>query len=377
MIAIVTPNPDTPAETYVRQHISLMNPKKTSVVFFQGQGIYVKDLPSIKISKSNNTLLDKFFKIYNYIFWGYPGIISGKNLKNLKKFFLENNVESVFAEFGPTGCALMKICKQMNLRLVVNFHGYDATVMPKRMLIRRAYKFLNKNADEFVCGSQHFKRVVSSSGINKEKINVIPCGIQIEHFKFKNLKKDPNLIVAVGRFTEKKAPHLTIKAFAKVILACPDARLEMIGAGELLEKCHQLVRKLKIHENVILHGVKPHEFVINKLLKASVFVQHSIVASNGDTESQGISLLEAMASSLPIVVTDHNGFNETVINGETGYLVPERNINAMSEKIILLLKNKLLRKKLGDCGKQRVFEHFRAEKLSKKLEKLICTKSKF
>ena len=89
----------------------------------------------------------------------------------------------------------------------------------------------------------------------------------------------------------------------------------------------------------------------NKLAEASVFVQHSVVASNGDTESQGISLLEAMTASIPLVVTDHNGFKETVIEGETGYLVKERDIDSMAKKITLLLKNESLRYENGDFCK--------------------------
>lgn len=371
MIAVVTPNPDTPAETYVRQHIRLINPQKTSVVFFQGDGIAVKGFPSFKISNSKNTFLDKFSRLYHYIFWGYPGTISGDDLKKLKLFFRQNHVQSVFAEFGPTGCALMKICKQMNLRLVVNFHGHDATVMPKRKLIKRAYRFLNKNADAFVCGSQHFKKVVASVGISEDKISVVPCGIETDSFDYSHVKKDPNLVVAVGRFTEKKAPHLTIKSFAKVVSSCPNARLEMIGGGQLFEKCQNLIRELKIENNVILHGVQCHEFVKNKLAEASVFVQHSVVASNGDTESQGISLLEAMTASIPLVVTDHNGFKETVIEGETGYLVKERDIDTMSKKITLLLKNDSLRYKMGISAKQRIHEHYESNILAKKLKDIL------
>tara|TARA_A100001015_G_C15038990_1_gene738258 strand:- start:1949 stop:3073 length:1125 start_codon:yes stop_codon:yes gene_type:complete len=374
MIVVVTPNPDTPAETYIRQHIRLINPKKTSVVFFQGNGLAVKAFPSLKISNSKNTLFDKCSKLYHYIFWGYPGIISGDDLKVLKHFFKEHQVQSVFAEFGPTGCALMKICKQMNLRLVVNFHGHDATVMPKRNLIKRAYRFLNKNADAFVCGSKHFKKVVASIGITEHKISVVPCGIEIDTFDFPNVNKDPNLVVAVGRFTEKKAPHLTIKAFAKVITSCPNARLEMIGGGQLFEKCQNLIQDLKIENNVILHGVQSHEFVKNKLALASVFVQHSIVASSGDTESQGISLLEAMAASIPLVVTDHNGFKETVIDGETGYLVKERDIDSMAKKIVFLLKNDSLRNKMGVSGKQRINEYYDSKKLARKLKLILNCK---
>lgn len=371
MIAVVTPNPDTPAETYVRQHIRLINPQKTVVAYFQGEGNSIQSFPSFKIKEPRNTLLDKLFKLYHYIFWGYPGIISGHDDKLLRDFFIENKVQSVFAEFGPTGCALMKICKQMNLRLIVNFHGHDATVMPKRKLIKRAYRFLNKNADAFVCGSEHFKKVVASVGIREDKISVVPCGIEIDSFDFPKVKKDPNLVVAVGRFTEKKAPHLTIKAFAKVVLSCPNARLEMIGGGQLFEKCQNLIQELKIEHNVILHGVQSHEFVKNKLAQASVFVQHSIVASNGDTESQGISLLEAMTASIPLVVTDHNGFKETVIEGETGYLVKERDIDSMAKKITLLLKNESLRYKMGISAKQRIHEHYESNILAKKLKDLL------
>lgn len=148
-------------------------------------------------------------------------------------------------------------------------------------------------------------------------------------------------------------------------------RLEMIGGGQWFEKCKALIKELEIEKNVILHGVQSHQFVKNKLAEASVFVQHSVVASNGDTESQGISLLEAMTASLPLVVTNHNGFKETVVEGETGYLVKEGDLNNMADKIILLLTNESLRHEFGAAGKQRIHKLYEAKYLALKLFLLL------
>lgn len=373
MILLATPNPDVASETYVRQHLRLIDPENTAVLFFKGDGEAVKSFPSFKIQTVNSKggIMSSFVKLYYTIFWGYPGIIHGREARNLARFIQANNIKSVFAEFGPTGCSLMKVCKQMDLRLTVNFHGHDATVMPKRKLIRRAYKFLNRNADAFVCGSLHFKKVLLALGFSAEKVFVIPCGIETSSFESISLIKDPNLVVAVGRFTEKKAPHLTIASFAQVLKDCPNSRLEMIGGGELLAFCKNLVEELGLQNNVILHGVQSHEFVKSKLAEASVFVQHSVVASNGDTESQGISLLEAMAASTPLVVTNHNGFKETVLEGDTGFLVDEKNIDKMAKRIIELLQNEQKRSRMGRLGRRRVLEYYEAKELAKKLKAII------
>ena len=368
MLAIITPNPDTPAETFVRQHIRLISPKKTVVVYFEGDGLSVKNIPSLKINRNFKKF--SFEKLYNLIFWGYSGVIDKKNELNIINFFCEHKVSSVFAEFGPTGCLISKICKKLNLKLVVNFHGHDATVMGKRYLIRRAYRFLNSNVNTVVCGSMHFKKIVASVGISFEKIKVVPCGIELESFK-NDQKKNSNLIIGVGRFVEKKAPHLSIKAFDIVQKKIPEAKLELIGGGKLYDNCKELIKNLYLEEKITLHGVKTHKFVKERLSVASIFVQHSITAKNGDTESQGVSLLEAMASKLPVVTTDHNGFKETVANETTGYLVEENDYKEMAKKIIYLLLNKNKLKTMGENGYRYAKSNYESRKIAKRLNKII------
>lgn len=370
MIAIATQNPDTPSETYVRQHIELIKPGETAVIYFKGKGLSISNnIPKIKIRQPKRNFKSFFSKIYHFLFWGHSNC-GLYNTKELREFILTNNIKLIYAEFGQTGCELMKICNKLKIPLIVNFHGYDATVMPKKFAVKRAYKILNKKTEKIICGSNHFKQILIDLKFDKKKIQVIPCGILIEKFRQKS-ERDSNLIIAIGRLTEKKGPQYTIRAFSKVSKIFPQVRLEIIGDGYLLDECLKLTNKLMINEKVIFHGAQDNSFVQERLQQASIFVQHSIKASNGDMESQGISLIEAMASGIPTVVTDHNGFKETVSDEKTGFLIPERNINLMSEKIIQLIENRTLREQMGANGQKKVENEFDANMLCYKITTII------
>lgn len=373
-IAIIAVDPDAPAETYVRQHIRRIMPGRTVVVYFQGEGKCLSGIPSIKVERaaSFGRIGQAFRSGYNCMMHGYPGAVTGRSAANVTRFLQDHGVKAAFAEFGSTGCAILPVCRALGIKLIVNFHGYDATVMPRRWVIRQAYKHLDKYVDGYVCGSNHFAGVLRGIGLDAEKINVVPCGIELDEFDA-TAEKDPNLIIAVGRLTPKKSPQSTIRAFAGVKEHFPVARLEMIGDGPLMPECKNLVIELGLESHVILHGSKPHDFVKEKLKHASVFVQHSVTAPNGDTESQGISLLEAMASGVPVVTTDHNGFSETVQHGDTGLLVDEHDVQAMSDSIKRLLADPGLRYRLGISGRRRVEMEFDSSLLTTKLMKCLST----
>jgi len=372
-IAIATINPDSVPETYVRQHIRLIDPGNTVTLYFEGEGVSLKDVPSMRMI--GHSAFPEFFRklrsVYNILSSGYSGSVIGSEARRVTKFLKKHNVSTVLAEFGPTGCALAKLCRKAGIRLIVNFHGYDATVMPKRRLIRRAYRTLARDAGGFICGSKHFAVRLEELGFPRPKISVIPCGIEVDTFSFGG-KKDPNLLIAVGRLTAKKAPHLTIEMFSIVQKSFPDMRLEIIGDGPLRKSCEQQIANLGLGDNIVLHGAKTHEFVKQRLSVAGVFVQHSVVAPNGDTESQGISLLEAMASAIPVVTTNHNGFSETVVQGETGFLVDEYDVQQMANEVVRLYEQPVLRRRMGELGRERVINHFTSDKLIGKLRKLLA-----
>lgn len=372
MLAIATNNIDSIAETYIRQHIRLIAPGKTAVLYFQGEGYTIQGIPSLRIKKKSHQpeVLLKIAGAWRTFYDGYAGAITGREAQDVLHFLQQHGAQAILAEFGTTGCALRQLCKQNNIKLVVNFHGFDATVMPKRYSIRRAYLKLARDADAFVCGSRFFSKKLEILGFPRNKIHVIPCGIELDEF-IGTHEKDPNLVVAVGRLTPKKAPHLTIEAFAIAQKLWPKARLEIIGGGSLFHSCEQKIASLGLAGSVTLHGAKDHDFVKKTLARAGIFVQHSVTATNGDTESQGISLLEAMASGVPVVATRHNGLTETVVEGETGFLVDEKNVRGMGRSILALLKDDSLQKRMGEKGRLWVENQFSADMMAEKLRTIL------
>ena len=145
----------------------------------------------------------------------------------------------------------------------------------------------------------------------------------------------------------------------------------MIGEGPLRKTCESLIPELGLTGQVVMHGAREHAFVKERLAVAGMFAQHSVTASNGDQESQGISLVEAMAASLPVVATDHNGFSETVSHEETGLLSPEGDVRAMAANIAVLAGDDALRVAYGRNGRARAEAAFDAEVAAERLRELL------
>ncbi|MFT6443651.1 MAG: glycosyltransferase involved in cell wall biosynthesis [Salibacteraceae bacterium] len=369
MLIIATPNPDSVAETFIHQHIRLTDPGNTGVLYFEGVGKSVQDLPNLKVETTKKQSV--FYSLIKYILNGYSGALAKKNKKETINFLKKNNASCILAEFGQTGCKLLSVCLEMNIPLFVFFHGHDASAAARKLRNRISYWRMSLYAKKVFVATHFFATKVNKAGVLKRKIHVIPYGLDVEVFGAKS--KDDNLILAVGRMVEKKAPHLTVQAFAKTARKIKSLRLEMIGEGPLLERTKKMAVELGVEDKIVFHGAKEHSFVRIKMAQASLFVQHSLTAPNGDTESLGVSLLEAMASEVPVVATSHNGFVETIADGETGFLVPEGDIDAMAAKMTQLMADKTLRKKMGTAGRKRVMENYDAHKQSYRLLQMLTS----
>ena len=163
----------------------------------------------------------------------------------------------------------------------------------------------------------------------------------------------------------------TIFAFQKVIEKYPDCKLIFAGEGELLNSCINITKMLNLDKNITFTGAITPEEYKNYLLESLAFVQHSIVAQNGDSEGTPVAVLEAAAAGLPVIGTIHAGIPDVVIDGETGLLVEEHDVDGMAYNMIKLLDNIQLAKKLGAAGKQRINENFTLEKHINIIQNLI------
>ena len=252
----------------------------------------------------------------------------------------------------------MEACRQLGIPLIVHFHGYDASVHEVLKENAETYPVMFRIAAAVIVVSRAMERKLISLGAPAEKVHYNPYGINCNDFAGAEPADSPPVFLAVGRFVEKKAPQLTLKAFASVLRSMPDARLRMIGDGPLLEECRELSDELTIANAVTFLGAQPHEAVREEMRAARCFVQHSVEAANGDCEGTPLGILEAGASGLPVVSTRHAGIPDVVIEGETGFLVDERDVDEMAKNMLRLAQDPELAGRLGRAARKRIESDF-------------------
>jgi glycosyltransferase involved in cell wall biosynthesis len=168
----------------------------------------------------------------------------------------------------------------------------------------------------------------------------------------------------------EKAPCIYF-AFKEVVAKYPNARLVLGGQGSLYEVCKNLVSYYNLEAHVFLPGILSKKDFLGYLENGLAFVQHSVTAMDGDQEGTPVAILEASAAGLPVISTKHAGIPDIIIDGETGLLVAEHDVAGMAEKMMFLLENMNLAKKLGAKGKERVSEYFTQEKHLQIIDSLI------
>jgi colanic acid/amylovoran biosynthesis glycosyltransferase len=329
-ICIAAKSFDKYSETFIRNHVECLPFK---IVTLTGSKL-------CKTSKENLLAKNSFHKALIYLL-GKLGALNKKSFLSRKRahFFLANGVQLVLAEFAVVGIQVMESCRIANIPLIVHFHGYDAhnnTVTDHHM---KVYKTMFQQAVAVIAVSRAMVTKLEEIGAPPEKIHYVPYLVNPESFPLTFPLKAPPIFLSVGRFVEKKAPHLTLQAFAIVLRKFPDARLEMAGDGPLLAECQSMAEDLKINHAVTFHGSKDHQWVMQAMGRVRCFVQHSVEASNGDSEGTPVAILEAQCSGLPVVATRHTGIADVVLPGITGYLCEERDYYAMANNMLTILRS--------------------------------------
>jgi glycosyltransferase involved in cell wall biosynthesis len=285
--------------------------------------------------------------------------------------FRRSAADAVLAEYGPTGVDVMEACRKSETPLIVHFHGYDASV--RELLAKHAEDYLKMfgQAAAIIAVSRAMERKLISLGAPSEIVHYNPCGISCQQFRGAAPEKAAPLFLAVGRFVEKKAPQLTLRAFAQAHKASPEARLRMIGDGPLLDECRSLVKDLKIDSAVTFLGAQPHTVVQEEMRLARAFVQHSVQASNGDCEGTPVGVLEACASGLPVISTRHAGIMDVVVEGQTGFLAEEHDVEGMTQNMLQLIRDPELAGRMGRASRLRIKNHFSQEQSDGRLWSII------
>ncbi len=362
-LCIAYPNRNNYSETFIHNHLTYLKPE---ITLSGGWRPY--------LTKENENIIT--IPAGELIRIGIKRILSGLYpyfyTHFLTKYLQKEKPDVLLAEYGITGVAVMEACQKTNTRLVVHFHGFDASHRPTIEQYRKKYKRLFEIAETIVVVSNDMAAQLIALGAPESKVINNPYGVEAQKFYGANPQQAEKIVLAVGRFTGKKAPHLTLKAFDKVLEKHPDAQLVMIGGGELLVPSQKLVEEMKMRHAVQLLGIKSPAEVAEWQRKARVFVQHSVVnPENGDSEGTPNTVLEASAAGLPIVSTRHAGIKEAVDNEVTGFLVEEGDYLQMADYLSLLLDDSELAQKMGQQASIKMKKEYEMQFRINKLNEIL------
>jgi len=223
---------------------------------------------------------------------------------------------------------------------------------------------VNSNAVRDMCAKQEHiasnKIVLIYNGIAEEFLRK---GTQIENQrKGLQIRSSEFAVGVLSNLNPIKGIDSFINACPLVLEKIPNTKFLLIGDGPMREKLLKQVKRLGISSNVTITGnLKDIRGVLSMI---------DISVNSSLSEGFSNSILESMAVGKPVVATNVGGNPEAVVHGETGFLVPPRNPNALAEAIIKLVENKRLARKMGIAGRERIIEHFTLKKMIKETESL-------
>jgi colanic acid/amylovoran biosynthesis glycosyltransferase len=285
----------------------------------------------------------------------------------------------VHCQFGIYGEAALKLQEigAFSGKLVTSFRGFDATKYLRSH--PHAYDALFREGHLFLPVSQSLMECLIEAGCDRSKAVVLHSGIDCARFQYnerRHLKGEAMNILTIGRLTEKKGITYAIQAVAQVIASGRNLSYVIAGEGPLRAELQRLVDELSLSEHVHLLGWRTHDQVVDLIEAAHVLLAPSVTAADGDEEGIPNSVKEAMATGMPVVSTSHGGIPELVEDGVSGYLVPERDVEAIADRLRHLIDHPQTWAAMGKAARTRVLAEFDTEKLNDELERLYVALSK-
>lgn len=306
-----------------------------------------------------------------------------------QKYFLkaitDSDAELIHVHFGPDAGYFLPVIKKAKLPLVVSFYGYDCSRFPKKffgwgkLYLQKVFKY----ADKIIAISHDMKSDLIALGCPAKKITIHRWGIDLEKFKSVIPSEtgiqsiDDNIdflpetnFLSIGRLTPKKGFDILIKAFHVVKRNLPNAKLIIIGEGEERENLEKLIKNYSLENDVNLVGFIPRDEIPSLIKTCDIYVQPSIQAPDGDKEGFPTALMEIMASGKPIITTPHAGIAEIIKDNQNGLLVEEKNIEVLSNEMVMLANNKNLQNQLKKNARETTKTEFDNKKQNEKLAEI-------
>jgi glycosyltransferase involved in cell wall biosynthesis len=284
----------------------------------------------------------------------------------------------------------LKYAKKQNIPIVFTHHTryedyiHYVPILPEDLLTglvkKEATDFANQ-CDLVIAPSESIKKMIQSRGV-KTKVEVLPTGIDWNKFqqgarskirKRYKIKKNELLLLNVGRMEEEKNLEFLFDCLKNILKKQSNVKLMFVGEGSLKEKLKQKATEEKIEANILFTGLAKREEIQDFYAAGDIYLQTST------SETQGLSLYEAMAAGLPCLAVKSTGAIDAINHGQDG-LLTSANQKSFRSEIKKIILDKKLRKSLSQEAVKKAKKNDasnQAKKLKKLYEKVIKNKKCF
>ena len=263
---------------------------------------------------------------------------------------------------------------------VLTYHG-DPETMSGSIMRRFSVSFFNicihhrilDRADAITTFSNQFLDVSKFLRRYRDKIKIIPNGINLDDFDVPYSKEEgrnklrlstnKKVILFVGGLTERKNPHILLRAMPIILKSISNVELIIVGKGLMLNELKELSQQLDVNSNVKFAGFVDENEKLQYYRSADIFVLPSLV------EAFPVVLLEASAFGLPLVVSDLEAFKAIVEEGYNGLFTKTGDENDLAEKVLYLLENEDIREKMGENARKKI-KDYSWDKIAEETEKV-------
>lgn len=290
------------------------------------------------------------------------------------------NYDVIHAHFGTSAIFVSYLKKAGLLRdtnIVTSFHGSDLSPDVKehnKVLYRDVFlysKLLTVNTE------YSFNLLTEITG-HSFRIDILPVGLDTDRFQ-----KNRNLILSdvginitfCGRLIPLKGAHICLEIIRRLIEEVDlDIKFQIIGNGPEYESLKQLISDLELEDVVSLLGSLNQNEVLRTLSSTDIFLfPGTYDPATGRCETQGLVIQEAQAMEIPVVISDVGGMKYGIVDGGTGFVVKDGNIDAYVDILLNLSLNPELREKMGKAGREHVISCYDYRYLGKKLLELYMS----
>jgi colanic acid/amylovoran biosynthesis glycosyltransferase len=290
-----------------------------------------------------------------------PALIYRGEYDAIRRILIRRDPELIHVYFGNTGVHLLPLLKQWDRPWVVSFHGMDVQSRPKEKGYDQKLRELLQLAPLVLVRSQSLANRLQDLGCATDKIRLNRTGIPLQNFPWveRTLPAEGKWqLIQACRLVEKKGLLTTLGAFRRFVSDYPNSRLVIAGEGPFRDALMKRINDLCLESQVTLTGFLNQDDLRRIYGESHIFIHPSELAADSNQEGIPNSMLEAMASGLPVVATRHGGIPEAVQEGVDGILVPERDESALYQALLKLAAQPDLWQRMARQASRSVAENF-------------------